>query len=132
VHLVEGHACLPPEGTARFTASPLRCRVLMRFVRTKDVLQMLGVSRTTLWRMVQAGSFPQPIVISRRATGHLLDEVEAWMAARTEGSQTGAEFVPAAAGPRRPASSGTASSALPSIRGNPPVPSGRRRRRGRG
>ena len=46
-------------------------RAVVKFVRTKDVLRMLGVSRTTLWRMVQAGMFPQPIVISKRATGHV-------------------------------------------------------------
>jgi prophage regulatory protein len=52
------------------------------FLRTKQVLRMLGVSRTTLWRMVQAGEFPRPVTISRRATGHVLEEVEAWMKAR--------------------------------------------------
>ena len=57
---------------------------MVQFVRTKDVLLMLGVSRTTLWRMVQAGLFPQPIVISRRATGHLLQEVEQWMKSRSD------------------------------------------------
>jgi len=56
------------------------------FVRTKEVLRMLGVSRTTLWRMVQAGVFPPPVVISRRATGHVLEQVEAWMKARIDRS----------------------------------------------
>ena len=75
---------------------------MVQFVRTKDVLRMLGVSRTTLWRMVQAGLFPQPIVISRRATGHLLQEVEQWMKSRSDQAST-----PAVSGsPRRRRGSG--------------------------
>jgi prophage regulatory protein len=68
----------------------------MKFVRTKEVLKMLGVSRTTLWRMVRAGIFPQPVVISRRATGHVLEEVEAWIAARAEKIREPASLAPEA------------------------------------
>jgi hypothetical protein len=46
---------------------------------------MIGVSRTTLWRMVQAGSFPRPISITDASQGYLLESVEAWMRARAEG-----------------------------------------------
>jgi len=42
------------------------------------------VSRTTLWRMVQAGAFPQPVRITERNRGFLLEAVEAWMKARTD------------------------------------------------
>lgn len=58
----------------------------MRFIRTKDVLRMLGVSRTTLWRMVRSGAFPRRVTISARARGHVLEEVEAWMAERADRS----------------------------------------------
>jgi prophage regulatory protein len=68
----------------------------MRFVRTKDVLMMLGVSRTTLWRMVREGRFPRPTLIAKRATGHVLEEVEAWMSARAEANPFGARPLPAA------------------------------------
>ncbi len=54
----------------------------MRFVRPEEVRKMLGVSRTTLWRMVRAGGFPRPVLISERRCGYLLDEVQAWMQAR--------------------------------------------------
>jgi sugar (pentulose or hexulose) kinase len=46
---------------------------------------MIGVSRTTLWRMVQAGTFPRPVHITERNRGYLRAAVEAWMKARADG-----------------------------------------------
>ena len=57
----------------------------MRFVRPREVLEMIGVSRTTLWRMVQAGAFPRPVRITIRNNGFVLEAVEEWMKARTAG-----------------------------------------------
>ena len=57
----------------------------MRFLRPRQVLEMIGVSRTTLWRMVPAGQFPRPVCITERNRGYLLESVQAWMAARAEG-----------------------------------------------
>jgi prophage regulatory protein len=57
----------------------------LRFLRPRQVLEMIGVSRTTLWRMVQAGNFPRPVCITERNRGYLLKSVEAWMRARTDG-----------------------------------------------
>ena len=61
----------------------------MRFIRPRDVVEMIGVSRATLWRMVQAGTFPQPVRITERNRGFLLEAVEAWMKARTDGTAIG-------------------------------------------
>ena len=30
-------------------------------LRTKDVLNVVGFARTTLWRRVKSGDFPQPV-----------------------------------------------------------------------
>lgn len=57
----------------------------MRFVRPREVLEMIGVSRTTLWRMVQSGAFPRPVRITIRNNGFVLEAVEEWMKARTAG-----------------------------------------------
>lgn len=57
----------------------------MQFIRPRQVLEMIGVSRTTLWRMVQAGRFPRPVRITERNCGFLLDNVEAWMKAKAAG-----------------------------------------------
>lgn len=57
----------------------------MRFIRPRQVVEMIGVSRTTLWRMVQAGTFPRPVRITERNCGFLLEAVEAWMKTRAAG-----------------------------------------------
>ena len=75
----------------------------MRFIRPRQVLEMIGVSRTTLWRMVRAGAFPRPVRITERNCGFVLDNVEAWMKARAAGipwETEGASVAPA--GERRP------------------------------
>ncbi len=87
----------------------------MRFVRPEEVRKMLGVSRTTLWRMVRAGAFPRPVQISQRNRGYLLDDVQAWMQARVE-----------AVGVREPEPA-LAMAAVASLR-TPPGPEIRRRR----
>jgi prophage regulatory protein len=56
----------------------------MRFIRPNEVLRMIGVSRTTLWRMVQAGAFPRPVRITERSRGYVLEDIEAWMKARAD------------------------------------------------
>jgi prophage regulatory protein len=64
----------------------VRRRLLMQFIRIRKVLKMIGVSRTTLWRMVQAGTFPRPVRITERSRGYVLETVEAWMTARPDGT----------------------------------------------
>lgn len=46
---------------------------------------MIGVGRTTLWKMVQGGTFPRPVRITERSSGYLLDSVEQWMRLRAQG-----------------------------------------------
>lgn len=57
----------------------------MRFIKTRQVLAMIGVSRTTLWRLVQGGAFPQPVQVTGRNAHYVLQAVEAWMRARARG-----------------------------------------------
>ena len=58
----------------------------MQFIRSRDVVTMIGVSRTTLWRMVRAGAFPAPVRITERNRGYLLETIEDWMRSRPEDS----------------------------------------------
>jgi prophage regulatory protein len=57
----------------------------VRFIRSGQVLEMIGVSRSTLRRMVEDGSFPQPVRITKRNAGYVLEAIEAWMQARSKG-----------------------------------------------
>jgi prophage regulatory protein len=53
----------------------------MQFIRAKEVAQLLGVSKVTLWRMVRAGRFPAPVTVNVSSKAYVLEEVEQWMAA---------------------------------------------------
>lgn len=53
-----------------------------KILRPKAVVQMVGLSRTTLWRLENAGQFPARRKISRAAIGWLESEVLKWMAER--------------------------------------------------
>ena len=52
-----------------------------RVMKVRDVMDALGVSRVTLWRLVKAGKFPQPIRIGSRILRWRVEDVEAWLTA---------------------------------------------------
>lgn len=56
-------------------------------LRTKDVLNMLGISRTTLYAWMQEGSFPPNIKLGSRAVGWRAADIEAWLAKRPNGGK---------------------------------------------
>ena len=53
-----------------------------RLLRVKDTAKLIGVSRSTVYRMVDDGQFPQPIRIGTRASRWRLSEVMQWMESR--------------------------------------------------
>ena len=55
---------------------------MTRVVRIAQVLEAVGVSRATLWRMVKAERFPAPIQIGPRAVGWYEREVKDWLDSR--------------------------------------------------
>jgi prophage regulatory protein len=57
----------------------------VQFIRTQQVLEMIGVGRTTLWEMVRDGRFPPPVRITERISGYQLEDVEQWMRLRADG-----------------------------------------------
>ena len=52
------------------------------YFRARDVQARVGLSRTTIWRLVRVGQFPAPRRLSANAIGWLASEVEAWIASR--------------------------------------------------
>jgi prophage regulatory protein len=46
------------------------------------VLACTGISDTTLWRLMRAGTFPRPVKLSSQRVGWFLDEIIAWQAAK--------------------------------------------------
>ncbi len=51
---------------------------LDRILRLKAVLETTGLSRSTLYRKIQAGTFPPQIRIATRCTGWRESAIAAW------------------------------------------------------
>lgn len=59
---------------------PGTCRLL----RIREVLQLCGLSRATLYREIKLHSFPAPVKLSARSVGWLQDDVVQWLESRIE------------------------------------------------
>ena len=51
-------------------------------LRFADVIARTGLSRTTLWRKIRAGTFPAPIQLSENSVGFPEHVVAEWVASR--------------------------------------------------
>lgn len=58
-------------------------RVGKRFLRISDVMEYLGISRATVYRLVERDpTFPRPRQIAEHRVAWDLEELEAWAKAR--------------------------------------------------
>ena len=55
---------------------------MKRYYRRPTLEDMLGLSRSTIYRMMQDGEFPRPVKIGRRAVGWSSKEIERWISER--------------------------------------------------
>ena len=53
-----------------------------RLIRLKEVLTMVNISRSTLYRLIRSGAFPEPVRLGERVVAWWESEVRAWMASR--------------------------------------------------
>jgi prophage regulatory protein len=53
-----------------------------RFLSTREVMDVTGMGRTTLWRLEREGEFPRRRRIVGHRVGWLESEVDEWIAAR--------------------------------------------------
>ena len=52
----------------------------LQVLRQSDVLVLLSVHRSTLWRWIRSGQFPRPIRLARSAAyGWFRKDVESWL-----------------------------------------------------
>ncbi len=58
-------------------------------LRWPQVHDLVGLSRSTIWRLVRAGQFPTPIKISRRAVGWRSSDVRGWLRSRAPKTEKG-------------------------------------------
>jgi prophage regulatory protein len=50
-----------------------------RILRLKEVLERTGLSRSTLYRKVESGTFPEQVHISERCIGWRESDLERWL-----------------------------------------------------
>lgn len=54
----------------------------LRLLSVKQVLGLMGISRSTLYAMMRAKEFPKPVQIAKRRIGWLNSDVEEWLKER--------------------------------------------------
>jgi predicted DNA-binding transcriptional regulator AlpA len=57
-----------------------------RFLRIREILQRLGISRANLWRMIKRKQFPELVQISPGTKGIPLRSFRDWMKQRVAGA----------------------------------------------
>ncbi len=55
-----------------------------RILRAKEIVELTGLSRTTIWRMERAGTFPNRVSLGVGSVGWRLSEVNGWMSNRDD------------------------------------------------
>ena len=53
-----------------------------RMLRREEVEARCGIARTTIYRLMRAGQFPEPLQVGPRAVRWPASEIEAWLASR--------------------------------------------------
>lgn len=56
----------------------------MRYIRFKELRKSIPLGRTTIWRMMREGRFPQSRRIGKMAAAWLESEVEDWIKERAQ------------------------------------------------
>ena len=53
-----------------------------KIIRVREVLELTGLSRTTLWRLEKKGQFPARLPLSSGSVGWRLKEIRSWIDSR--------------------------------------------------
>ncbi|KZE25330.1 helix-turn-helix transcriptional regulator [Crenobacter luteus] len=61
----------------------------LHMLRLPEVMKLTGLSRSTLYALVQRGQFPRQIQLGARSVAWLSSDIEAWIAARIAQSKQG-------------------------------------------
>jgi len=54
----------------------------MRIIRLKEVMDLTGLARSTIYKYIAANEFPAPIPLGDRCVGWLESEIHDWILAR--------------------------------------------------
>jgi prophage regulatory protein len=53
-------------------------------VRMSRLVEMIGLSRSTIWKLLSEGKFPNPIRLGSRSIAWRIKDVEDWLESRQE------------------------------------------------
>ncbi|WP_367154248.1 helix-turn-helix transcriptional regulator [Methylomonas sp. HYX-M1] len=59
----------------------------LTILRRKQVEARIGLSRSTIYERIKAGTFPAPISLGAKSVGWLESEIDAWLASQIEKSR---------------------------------------------
>ena len=60
-----------------------------RLMRSEEVETRCGIARTTIYRLMRCGQFPEPLKVGPRAVRWPASEIEEWLAGRPRASGEG-------------------------------------------
>lgn len=53
-----------------------------QILRINGVIETTGLSRSTIYRFVSAGTFPRPVKLGLSAVGWRVEDIDKWLASR--------------------------------------------------
>jgi prophage regulatory protein len=56
-----------------------------RILRLKELRQVVGLSRSTIYELIKRGEFPKPIHLSTRTSGWLWTDINEWLGKKERG-----------------------------------------------
>ena len=51
----------------------------MRIIRLKEVMDLTGLARSTIYKYIDAETFPKPVALGGRSVGWVDEEVQEWI-----------------------------------------------------
>jgi prophage regulatory protein len=63
----------------------------IRFLKLREVLEISGKSKSSIYEAVKKKQFPAPVKLSNRSSGWIQSEVSAWAEERVKASRSGKE-----------------------------------------
>ena len=79
---------MPAVGRFATFSDHLKSPEAKMIMRMTDVCSELGVSRASVYRLLESESFPKPLKLGKRAIGWERDHIQQWVKSRSAALQT--------------------------------------------
>jgi len=63
---------------------PIGVQLVMKVLRLDAVVQVTGLARSTIYKLIGEGEFPRPVPLTGRSVGWIESEVIAWIKSKIE------------------------------------------------